>query len=83
MLILGDSINRYPLPWGQGDKNGQDGQGKNREAKMIIEKILERYNLPDVFEVDQEELQKIRSLVIITQSVPPPIKTKFRREDNA
>jgi len=58
-------------------------KAKNREAKMIVEKILERYELPDVFEVTEDELKKVRQLVIMTQSMPSPLKTKFRREKNA
>jgi len=50
---------------------------------MIVEKILERYELPDVFEVTEEELKEIRQLVIMTQSMPAPLKTKFRGESNA
>lgn len=61
---------------------GRMVKAKNREAKMIIEKILERYELPDVFEVTEEELKKIRQLVIMTQSMPAPLKTKFRGESN-
>ncbi len=62
---------------------GRMVKAKNREAKMIVEKILERYELPDVFEVTEEELKKIRQLVIMTQSMPAPLKTKFRGESNA
>lgn len=62
---------------------GRMVKAKNREAKMIVEKILERYDLPDVFEVTEEELKKIRQLVIMTQSMPAPLKTKFRGESNA
>jgi len=62
---------------------GRMVKAKNREAKMIVEKILERYELPDVFEVTEDELKKVRQLVIMTQSMPSPLKTKFRREKNA
>ena len=62
---------------------GRMVKAKNREAKMIVEKILERYDLPDVFEDTDEELKKIRQLVIMTQSMPAPLKTKFRGESNA
>ena len=62
---------------------GRMVKAKNREAKMIVEKILERYELPDVFEVTEDELKKVRGLVIMTQSLPSPLKTKFRRENNA
>ena len=62
---------------------GRMVKAKNREAKMIVEKILERYDLPDVFEVTEDELKKVRQLVIMTQSMPSPLKTKFRREKNA
>ena len=62
---------------------GRMVKAKNREAKMIVEKILERYELPDVFEVTEDELKKVRQLVIMTQSMPAPLKTKFRGENNA
>lgn len=72
-----------PLGGVRRERMGRMVKAKNREAKMIVEKILERYELPDVFEVTEEELKKIRQLVIMTQSMPAPLKTKFRGESNA
>ncbi len=72
-----------PLGGVRRERMGRMVKAKNREAKMIVEKILERYDLPDVFEVTEEELKKIRQLVIMTQSMPAPLKTKFRGESNA
>jgi len=72
-----------PLGGVRRERMGRMVKAKNREAKMIVEKILERYELPDVFEVTEDELKKVRQLVIMTQSMPSPLKTKFRREKNA
>jgi len=38
-------------------------KAKTEKQKMMIEKILERYNLPETFEVNEEEYKKIKGLV--------------------
>jgi len=38
-------------------------KAKTEKQKMMIEKILERYNLRETFEVNEEEYKKIKGLV--------------------
>jgi len=38
-------------------------KAKTEKQKMMIEKILDRYNLPETFEVSQEEYQKVKGMV--------------------
>jgi len=38
-------------------------KAKTEKQKMMVEKILERYNLPETFEVNEEEYKKIKGLV--------------------
>jgi len=38
-------------------------KAKSEKMKMVVEKVLERYNLPEVFEINREEYQKVKNLV--------------------